>query len=273
MAMLDPAERSARGATIHAEVTGQNAAAAVAPASPWQGSLRDFVFAEVWSRPGLKRRVRFLIAIAGSACTASPADVGNYVRGALKTGELSVRELREAALHFSVYTGWARGRLIDEAVTAAVAELGLAEPEWPAIRAEPWDAEVRTAEGTAEFVNVMKFPGGPSITPYLEAINNFVFGEMWCRYDGLDQRSRRWLTLVGVCESTAEVPMKSHILAAMTSGNCQPAELQEFVLQYGVLAGWPRASVIQGIVFEQIRNFENGWPWSGDPAKNCGEPK
>ena len=36
----------------------------------------------------------------------------------------------------------------------------------------------------------------------LEAINNFVFGEMWGR-EGLDQRSRRWLTLVGVAESCA----------------------------------------------------------------------
>ena len=266
MALLDPQERSARGARIHAEVTGQDAAAGVAPATPWQGSVRDFMFAEVWSRPGLERRVRFLVAIAGSACTDSPKDVGNYVRGALKTGDLSVRELREAALHFSVYCGWARGRLIDEAVTAVAADLKLAEPEWPAIRAEAWDPEVRTQEGMAEFANVMTFSGGPSISPFLEAINNFVFGEMWCRYDGLDQRSRRWLTLVGVCESTAEIPMKSHIHAAMASGNCQPAEMQEFVLAYGLTAGWPRASAIQSIVWEQVRNFENGWPWTGEPA-------
>lgn len=266
MTMLDPKERAERGARIHAEVTGQDPNAAVAPATPWQGSMRDFMFAEVWSRPGLDRRARFLIAIAGSASTCSAKDVGNYVRGALKTGELSVRELREAALHFSVYCGWARGRLIDEAVTACVAELKLEEPEWPAIRAEPWDPEVRTKEGMAEFANVMTFSGGPSLTPFLEAINNFVFGEMWCRYEGLDQRSRRWLTLVGVCESTAEVPMKSHIHAAMASGNCKPDEIQEFVLAYGLTAGWPRASAIQGIAWEQIRNIENGWPWMGEPA-------
>ena len=40
------------------------------------------------------------------------------------------------------------------------------------------------------FIDTMTFPGSPSISPYLEAINNFVFGEMWPR-EGLDQRSRR----------------------------------------------------------------------------------
>jgi 4-carboxymuconolactone decarboxylase len=138
----------------------------------------------------------------------------------------------------------------------------MAEPT-PPLRAEPWDPEVRTKEGMAEFTAVMTFPGGPSVTPYLEAINNFVFGEMWCRYDGLDQRSRRWLTLVGVCESSTEIPLKSHIHAAMASGNCQPAEMQEFVLQYGIHAGWPKASVVQSVVIAMIKKVEAGLPWNG----------
>ena len=107
----------------------------------------------------------------------------------------------------------------------------------------------------------MTFPGSPSLTPYLEAINNFVFGEMWCR-PGLDQRSRRWLTLVGVAESCAEIPIKSHFHAAMASGNCTPDELQEFVLAYGLCAGWPKASLIQSVVFEMIRKVEAGLAWN-----------
>ena len=115
----------------------------------------------------------------------------------------------------------------------------------------------------AEFEAVMTFKGGPSISPYLEAINNFVFGEMWCRYGGLDQRARRWLTLVGVCESGADVPIRSHVHAAMASGNCAPDEMQEFVLQYGVHAGWPKASVIQGVVWEMSKKVAAGLPWNG----------
>lgn len=258
--LLDPQVRSARGQAIQAEVTG---AAPVAPHSPVAESWRDFVYAEVWSRPGLDRRSRYLVSIAGAAFAGDDtALIDGYVRGAITGAHLTVRELREAALHIAVYGGWPRGERIDRAIDRVIHDLGLPDAECPPIRGEPWDPEVRTAEGMQAFVDTMTFPGGPSISPFLEAINNFVFGEMWCR-DGLDQRSRRLLTLVGVAESSSEIPIKSHYHAAMASGNCTPAEMQEFVLQYGIHAGWPKASVVQGVVFEMIRKVEAGLPWNG----------
>jgi 4-carboxymuconolactone decarboxylase len=258
--LLEPRERADRGTAIGDQVRGHPGPA---PTTPLEESWRDFVFAEVWNRPGLDRRARYLIAIAGSVISVQIDSIlDGFVQGALKSGELSVAELREAALHLAVYTGWGRGQRLDLALYRAAQALGLPPADCPPIRAEAWDPEVRTAEGMAEFTNVMTFPGGPSASPFLEAINNFVFGEMWCR-PGLDQRSRRWLTLVGVCESAAEVPFKSHIHSAMQSGNCTPDELQEFVLQYGILAGWPKASVIQGVVWEMIKKFEAGQPWNG----------
>jgi len=258
--MLDPAERTKRGIALHAEVTGRKPSKA---ATLYEESWRDFVFAEVWSREGLERRARYLIAIAGSAiATGEAAHLDGYIYGALKAKVLSVLELREAALHISVYAGWSKGGLVDSAVTRAVAELGIKDEKTAPIRAEPWDPHARFEQGKAEFMKVMTFRGGPGETPYLGAINNFVFGEMWCRR-GLDERSRRWMTLVGVCESCAEVPIKSHIHAAMASGNCKPDEMQEFVLAYGIHAGWPKASVIQGVVIEMARKFEAGLPWNG----------
>jgi 4-carboxymuconolactone decarboxylase len=260
MAMLDNKERSARGAALQGEVTG----AAPAPATPLEESWRDFVFAEIWNRLGLDRRSRYLIALAGATIAgADPAIIAGYVRGALDGGEMTLGELREAALHLAVYGGWQRGFALDRVVTGVAAERGLPPAELPPLRGAPWDPEQRTQAGMAEFAAVMTFSGGPSVTPFLEAINNFVFGEMWCRYDGLDQRARRWITLVGVCESSAETPIKSHIHAAMASGNCLPEEMQEFVLQYGVHAGWPKASLIQGAVGEMSKKVAAGLPWNG----------
>jgi 4-carboxymuconolactone decarboxylase len=258
--MLNPQDRSARGAEVQARITGQTTPP---PETPFQESIRDFVYAEVWNRPGLDLRARYLIGIAGAAlCRFPEATIDGVVRGALKSGELTLSEMREAALHLSVYGGWGTGDLIDKAASRAAQSLGLPPAVCPPIRAGEWDPDVRTAEGMAEFTNVMTFGGGPSISPFMEAINNFVFGEMWCR-PGLDQRSRRWLTLVGVAESCAEVPIKSHFHSAMTSGNCTGAELQEFVLAYGLCAGWPKASFIQGVVWDMIKKVEAGLPWSG----------
>jgi 4-carboxymuconolactone decarboxylase len=260
MALLDPKERSERGAALQAQINAQPAAN---PATPVEESIRDFAYAEVWSRPGLDRRSRYLISIAGAIMSAAdPAMIDGYVRGALKSGELTLAELREAALHLSVYGGWPRGLELDAALNRAQQALGLPPADCPPIRGEAWDPEERTAKGMAEFTKTMTFPGGPSSNPFQEAINNFVFGEMWWR-PGLDERARRWITLVAVANSAAEIPIKSHFHAGMASGNCTKEEMLEFSLQYGLHAGWPRASLVNGVIMEMAKKVEAGLPWHG----------
>jgi 4-carboxymuconolactone decarboxylase len=260
--MLDPAERSARGLKLQAEFTAspeRDARTLV------QQSWRDFVYAEIWSRPGLDLRARFLISLAGAAGVGHAHALNAYARGALSTGSVTLGELREAALHVAVYSGWGAGSMMDAEIDRAAADLGITETDAPPIRAEAWDPQTRMEQGAAAFEKVMTF-GGPKPgngLPYLQdGILNFVFGEMWCR-DGLDERSRRFLTLVGVADSGAETPIRSHFHAAMASGNCTVAELHEFVLQYAVLAGWPKASVIQGVVLEMARKVADGLAWNG----------
>ncbi|VWX46729.1 carboxymuconolactone decarboxylase family protein [Novosphingobium sp. 9U] len=263
MSLLEPRERTQRGLALQSELTGRTAAE---PATLWQETWRDFIYAEVWSRPGLDRRARFLISLAASASNnGAPETIDNYVRGALTTGELSLAELREAALHVAVYCGWDKGGDLDAAITRVQDALGLDPVTLAPVRADPWDPQVRMEQGFAAFTDVMTFDGPPvgNGTPFLQdGILNFVFGEMWCR-PGLDQRSRRFLTLVGVANSAAVIPIGSHFHAAMASGNCTAAELHEFVLQYAIHASWPRASVVQGVVFEQAAKIEKGLAWNG----------
>lgn len=262
MSLLDPVERTARGRAAQAELV---AAQPPEPATLWDASWRDYVYAEVWTREGLDLRSRFLISLASAACAGDEHACRSYARGALKGGHLTLAELREAALHISVYGGWSAGGVLDRGVTGAAEQLGLSAAAIPPIRGEAWDPQERLARGAREFHDVMTFGGPPPVTPYFEGgILNFVFGEMWHR-DGLDQRSRRWITLVGVCDGRAETPIKSHIHAAMASGNCQPAEIQEFVLQFAIHGGWPLASLVQGAVIAMIRNYEAGLTWEGNP--------
>jgi 4-carboxymuconolactone decarboxylase len=260
VSLLDPAERSARGTLLQSEV---NSRAASAPSTPVEASIRDFVYAEVWSRPGLDRRSRYLISIASAVMSgAGDAMIDGYVRGALAGGELTLSELREGALHLAVYGGWPRGLDWDAAVTRVRDALGLSEPDHAPIRAEAWDPVARGAKGEAEFAKTMTFPGGPSSNPFQEAINNFVFGEMWCR-PGLDERARRWITLVGVANSAADLPIRSHFHAGLASGNCTKAEMLEFSLQYGIHAGWPRASMVNMVIMQMAAKVEAGLPWNG----------
>jgi len=131
-----------------------------------------------------------------------------------------------------------------------------------------------TAEGLAKLKPVkpdgtVTFGTQTPPLPFLEAISGHVFGEIWTR-PGLDQRSRRWLTLVGVAESNREVPMKTHFYAALTSGNCTVAELHEFVLHYASLGGWHKASSVLALVFEMAAKIEKGLSWDA-PIGESGE--
>jgi len=258
MTLQSPEERSARGLATEAAMTGRPARE---PATLIEESWRDFIWAEVWTRPGLAPRPRLLVAMASAAtCGLEDRQIDDYVRGALVGGHLSLAELREAALHLGVYSGWGNGGKLDRAVTRVAGKLGLPPVTLPPLCPEPWDPAVRSQRGHDAFAKVMTFPPGPPTTPYLEGINNFVFGEMWWR-PGLDEASRRWITLVGVCESAAEIPIRSHIHAAMASGNCTGEEMLEYVLQYGTHAGWPKASRINGVVLEMIDKVARGLPW------------
>jgi 4-carboxymuconolactone decarboxylase len=259
MTLLDPVERSRRGASLQAEVLGSDPAP---PSTVYDASWRDFVFAEVWSRAGLDRRSRFVIAIAGASTEAvQPQILESYVRGALTLGDLSLPELREAALQLAVYGSWQRGGVLDAAVTRVAGALGLKEPQPSPLRGSPWDPRQRLEEGGANFKTVMAFPSPPPVTPYFEdGIVNFVFGEMWMR-PGLDRRARRWITLVGIADSSASTPIRTHTYAAMATGDATMSEMQEFVLQYAIHGGWPRASVMQAAVFEMGERVAKGLPY------------
>jgi 4-carboxymuconolactone decarboxylase len=259
VSLLDPAERSRRGAERQAALTGDRSRD---PATLLEASWRDFVYAEVWTRPGLDLRSRFWIAMASCACSPGPAEIlDGYVRGALTTGEITLAELREGALHLAVYAGWSRGAAWDQAITRVANALGTPAAPFAPIRAEPWDPQARNDEGMANFLAVMTIGGPPPVTAYFEAgINNFVFGEMWMR-PGLDQRSRRWITMVGVSESCSDTPIRSHTYAAMASGNATQDEMHEFVLQYAIHGGWPKASVMQGAVFAMGKRVAQGLPF------------
>jgi 4-carboxymuconolactone decarboxylase len=259
VSLRDPVERTRIGVQQQTELLGKPAAE---PTTLLESSWRDFIFAEVWTRPGLDRRSRFLISIASSACEGGRPDVlDGYVRGALTLGEVTLAELREAALHLAVYAGWSSGTAVDVAVTRVADALGLPPADYPPIRATPWDPQQRLAEGAANFVAVMTFPSPPPVTAYFEGgILNFVFGEMW-RRPGLDERSRRWLTMVGVANSSSTVPIRSHTYAAMASGNATVAEMHEFVLQYALHSGWPKASVMQAAVLEMGDRVTKGLPF------------
>lgn len=104
-------------------------------------------------------------------------------------------------------------------------------------------------------------PGPQLPAAYSDAgIKNFVFGEMWQR-PGLDQRSRRWITLCGVGASDTPNPIVTHVYAALNAGDATLAEMHEFILQFAFEVGWPKGSVMLGALEAMAPRVEQGLSW------------
>lgn len=106
----DDPERGERGNAMAQALLG---ATTIPADSPFRGAARDFVFSEVWSRPGLDRRSRIWITLACVCSARAPTAMQTYLRVALRSGEISMAELREFVLQFAVFQGFPKGVEID----------------------------------------------------------------------------------------------------------------------------------------------------------------
>jgi len=112
-------ERAARGDAMVQALLGMEA---LPPVTPLRAAGRDFVFSEVWSRPGLDRRSRLWITLACVCAARSPIAMQTYVRAALRSGDVTMPELREFALHFAVFQGFPKGAEVDAMLDGLEAE-------------------------------------------------------------------------------------------------------------------------------------------------------
>ena len=219
-------------------------------------TLIDFVFAEIWSRPGIARRERRLIAMSCAAGADAFSSLGDHFYGALKTDEFSIDELREFVLHFAVYCGWPKAEsveaVLDEQWLQVNADNGVTTPppQPHPVSAIPTDQELRKQGGEQEFEKVNFVPAPPRGVPYYDnGILNFVFGDMWKR-PGLTRRDRRWITLACVGLDDTVGPIQSHVYSAMKSGDISFDEMREMTLQFAAHSGWPKGSLMQATVDE-----------------------
>ena len=72
--------------------------------APFQELITRYAWGEVWSRPGLDRRMRSAITLAALTAVRSEGELELHVRAALRNG-LTPEEIGEVLLHTAVYAG------------------------------------------------------------------------------------------------------------------------------------------------------------------------
>ncbi|OHV30190.1 MULTISPECIES: carboxymuconolactone decarboxylase family protein [Pseudofrankia] len=219
--------------------------------TPYEAATRDFVFGEVWSRPGLSRRDRRWVALTCVAAADSPGPIDDQVYAALNSGDLDVETMLEFVLHFAVYCGWPKASHLEMVIaqqSARIARENGREPEpWPVLSNETlgendWDK--RLEEGVREFVDVNLTQAPPPTSPYRHAgILNFVFGHVWQR-PGLTRRERRIITVACVALDDSPTPLRTHVSSALHSGDLTKEEMDEIVLQFSVYYGFAKGEAL-----------------------------
>jgi 4-carboxymuconolactone decarboxylase len=260
--MADPAGRGAEseGARTYQEIM----TVPPPPAStPFEAAELEYVFGKVWNRPGLSRRDRRWISLtcAGAADTVGP--IRAHVYASLNGGDMSLLEMQEFVLHFAVYCGWPKASFLNQVVTDQWAricsERGVRPeeqgdlPVWSA----GMDPSARMAGGEAWFsyINCVRYP--PANTPYTAAgILNYVFGEVWQR-PGLTDRDRRFITVAAVGLDDTDIPIRSHVYAALKSGDITLEEMYELVLHFAVHSGWPKASFLNQVTSDSWTRIDD----------------
>lgn len=92
--------------------------------SPYYAAgIRNFVFGEMWCRPGLDMRSRRWITLACVAFAGTTVPIQTHFYAALKSGDITYEEMQEFVLHFAVYAGWPKASIIELTVREAWARI------------------------------------------------------------------------------------------------------------------------------------------------------
>lgn len=106
---MDTQDLLKRGLTVRREIFGPEAVDKRMGAlgefgQPLQELINAYGYGDIWSRPGLERKVRSLVVIGMNAAINRPAEFKVHVAGALNNG-CTPDEIREVCLTVALYAG------------------------------------------------------------------------------------------------------------------------------------------------------------------------
>jgi len=85
--------------------------------NPYSGAgILNFVFGEMWLRPGLAMKQRRLVTVACVAFQDAPIPILSHVYAALKSRDVSFDEIDELAMQFAAYYGWAKASHLTDVI-------------------------------------------------------------------------------------------------------------------------------------------------------------
>ena len=106
---MDTQELYSRGLAVRKQIFGAEAVEKRVGAlgdfgAPLQNMINAYAYGDIWSRPGLERKIRSLVVLGMNAAINRAAEFKVYVNGALNNG-CTPDEIREVCLMVALYAG------------------------------------------------------------------------------------------------------------------------------------------------------------------------
>jgi 4-carboxymuconolactone decarboxylase len=106
---MDDQHRRDQGMTVRRAVLGDRHVDEASTATTdftadFQDLITRYAWGEIWSRPGLDRRIRSCISLAILAALSHDEELAMHVRAARRNG-LSAEEIKEVLLQVAIYAG------------------------------------------------------------------------------------------------------------------------------------------------------------------------
>lgn len=197
---------------------------------------QERVVGALWSRPGLAKRDRGLVAIAGFIASGSIGPLGGYTAKALDSG-VTPAELSELVLHLAYYCGWPKAMAATGPISAVFAERGIAAGDLPDVTpATPLLLDEASEAKRAETVQGSFGEVAPGLVDYT---TDYLFRDLWLR-PGLTPRDRSLVTVSALVASGQAQQITFHLNRAMDNGLTRE-QAGEVVTQLAFYAGWPNA--------------------------------
>ena len=197
-------------------------------ATPYLGEVRNnYVYGDIWERPGLSARDRSMITVAVNQALYATYELRLHMGRALDNG-VTQTEISEIIAHVLWYAGFPTGVNAARVAAEVFEERGLpVTPPGASSRQPPVDPEA-------------EFPGAFPQTPYLrDMLNQLVYAETWKREE-LSPRDRSMITVAVGTALYASSEVRYHVGRALDNGVTQE-EISEVITHVTFYSGFPTA--------------------------------
>ncbi len=135
--VMDDAMRTRQGMAVRREVLGDEhvdraIANTTAFTEPFQDLITRYAWGDIWSRPGLSRAERSIVALTVLAALQHEGELATHVRAALRNG-LTPEQIQEVLLQVAVYAGVPAANRAFAVAQRVLAGQG-ADPDSPPVR-------------------------------------------------------------------------------------------------------------------------------------------